>query len=132
MVLVVLFATPAAAADTSIEGHWYGENCQPALKTTAQELIYHRPDGTFDVEFRRYENCVLKLSQTEQGTWSLEDKLLHMQTDFVNGAPTHYEDDYEIQSFDGKTLIYRHTEDGQVFTETRVTPSFVIPECRIS
>ena len=131
-ILLTILAISASAAEPSIEGHWYGENYQPVMKAMGQELIHHRPDGTFDVEFRRFENCILKVLQTEQGTWSIKDKLIHMQTDYVNGAPVHYEDDYEIQSLDDKTLIYRQLENRQVFTEQRVSPAFVIPECRIS
>jgi hypothetical protein len=130
--LLALSAIPVSAAEPSIEGNWYGEDYQLVWKATVQELIHRRPDGTFDIEFRRYENCVLKISQTEQGTWSVTEKLYHTQTDYINGAPAHYEDDYEIQSLDDKTFVYRHVETGQIFTGTRVSQRFVIPECRIS
>src|SRR5262249_18284199 len=104
----------------------------PISKRMVQELMHRRSDGTFEIEFRRYDNCVLAMQQKEAGTWSVSGSIYHTETRFVNSHPVWYQDDYEIQVLDDKDFICRQIENDQIHTATKVSANFVIPECRIS
>jgi hypothetical protein len=132
IVILMLLAARASAFDFSIDGVWYGEAYQPALKTTTQELMHRFPDGSFEIEFRHYDNCILTLDQVEAGTWSLSGNLYQTKTNLINGLPASFHEIYEIQSVDEKSMVYRHVGTGQVYRDEKVSPDFVIPECRIS
>jgi hypothetical protein len=123
---------PAAAGESSLVGYWYSEDYQPDVHTTLQEVTYRRADGTYQDEFRRYENCVLVHRHTEAGTWLFAGDRYQTTTTSINGAPAHFEDDYDVRSMTDTQFQYFHPKLGQLFTDTRVHANFRFPDCLTS
>ena len=123
-------ATPAQL----LEGYWFGESYQPGLRETTQELMHHRADGTFDIEFRLYKNCLLTWHDKEAGRWSATERVYHTDTETVNGRKIDtgkpgYHDDYSIEKLDGDEFTYVHTKTGVRATSHRVRSDFIFPAC---
>ncbi len=120
----IFFAFPAHAA--SIEGYWYGEGYQPLWHENAQWLMHLAPGGGYDIEFRQYRYCKLVLDQAETGTWTLGERFVTVTTR-VNGAPTHYENDYRVGALTDEEFDITHIGTGQAYVEKRVGANFRIP-----
>lgn len=137
--LPLLIVLPAAAiADPSpasqLEGRWYGESYQPSLGKKTQEVMDRRADGTFEIEFRLYENCELKFDEKEAGRWSVNGRIYHTDTLYVNGRAvdtklSFYHDDYEIERLGTGEFTYRHVKSGVTATSRKVGPDFIFPAC---
>jgi hypothetical protein len=125
-------AMPAAADGPSLVGYWYSEDYQPAVHATLQEVTYRRADGTYQDEFRRYENCVLVHRHTETGTWLFDGGRYQTTTTSINGVPAHVEDDYDVKAMTATQFQYFHPGLGQLFTDTRVRANFRFPDCPTS
>jgi hypothetical protein len=125
-------AMPAAADGPSLVGYWYSEDYQPAVHVTLQEVTYRRADGTYQDEFRRYENCVLVHRHTETGTWLFDGGRYQTTTTSINGVPAHVEDDYDVKAMTATQFQYFHPGLGQLFTDTRVRANFRFPDCPTS
>lgn len=139
-VLVLLtFAVPASASAPSkvlLEGYWYGESYQPSLRETTQELIDRRADGTFEIEFRLYKHCTLAFEEKEAGRWSLNGRIYHTDTLYVNGRAVdaklpYYQDDYAIEKLEEGVFTSRHLKSGVRSTSRKVTRDFIFPACAI-
>lgn len=131
--ILLVMAAPAAIADESLlAGYWYSEDYQPSIHRTAQEVTVRRADGTYDDEFRRYENCVLVYHQHEAGTWVLEGGRYRTVTTSINGVSAHLEDDYEVKSLTDRQFEYFHPKLGQLFTDRKVRANFRFPDCPTS
>ncbi len=131
---LVLFATAmqAAADERSLVGDWYAEDYQPSVRTTVQEISHRHADGTYEDEFRRYENCVLVLRQKEAGTWILDGDRYRTITLSIDGGAAHFEDEYEVRSLTDTEFQYFHSRLGQLFTDKRVSVNFRFPDCLTS
>jgi hypothetical protein len=105
------------------------------LKSYVQELDHDRADGTFDVEFRRYENCRLVFVEKEGGLWSISDGTVHQVTTSVNGRPVNAKadasliDDYKILVLDDHDYQSKWTKTGEVMKVWRVNEHFEFPKC---
>ena len=130
--LFIALAPAAIAEEPALVGYWYSEDYQPNFRVTAQEVTLRRADGTYEDEFRRYEDCKLVLLQHEAGTWALTGDRLQTTTTSVNGRPAHFEDEYEVRSLTDKLFQYFHPKLGQLFTDTKVRPNFRFPDCLTS
>src|SRR5215469_13306375 len=128
----IVMAPAAIAEEPLLVGYWYSEDYQPNFRVTAQEVTLRRADGTYEDEFRRYEDCKLVLSQHESGTWTLVGDQLHTTTTSVNGRLAHFEDDYEVRTLTEKQFQYFHPKLGQLFTDTKVRANFRFPDCLTS
>ena len=129
----LLAAPHSAAADRStLVGYWYSEDYQPSLRVTVQEFTQRRADGTYNDEFRRYENCLLVFRQSETGTWTLDGGRLHTVTTSIDGSLAHFEDDYDVRSLTDKEFRYFHLNSGTLFTDLRVNAKFRFPDCPTS
>jgi hypothetical protein len=136
---LLLLALPAIAHAQSrplqlLEGYWFGESYQPLLRETTQELMHRRADGTFDIEFRLYKNCLLAMDQKETGRWSATERVYHTDTETVNGrkidtGKPSYHDDYSIEKLDGDAFTYIHTKTEVRATSRRVRSDFIFPAC---
>ena len=130
--LLFVTAPTAIAEEPLLAGYWYSEDYQPNFHVTAQEVTVRRADGTYEDEFRRYEDCKLVLLQHESGKWTLAGDRLHTTTTSINGRSADIEDDYEVRSLTDKQFQYFHPKLGQLFTDTRVRPNFRFPDCLTS
>jgi hypothetical protein len=136
---LLLLALPAVAHGQSsplqlLEGYWFGESYQPRLRETTQELMHHRADGTYEIEFRVYKNCLLTMDQKETGRWSATAQVYHTDTEAVNGRKIDagnpdYHDDYNIETLGGDGFTYVHTKTGVRTISHRVPSDFIFPAC---
>jgi len=135
--LVAVLALACAglpARAQGIEGYWYGEDYEqfPGIRT--QWLNYRAPDGTFQVEFRRYHNCMLELRQIESGRWFVEGATYTTITEWVDLTrltpdDIHYVEIYDLVSVEPRTMEYRHERTGILFKARRVGADFEFPAC---
>jgi hypothetical protein len=141
MRVILILATVLAVSDDTfsraIVGYWYGENYQPAFHNYFQALGQDRADGTFEVEFRRYENCKLVSRQRESGTWSIANGVVRGETTAIDGAATDrsdpsFRDAYDILKLDEHDFQSRHMPDGTIFKLQRVNAKFRFPDCSFS
>ena len=130
--LLLAAARLAGADQAALAGYWYSEDYQPSLRVTVQELTQRRADGTYEDEFRRYENCLLVFRQREAGTWTFDGDRFHTITTSIDGSLAHFEDEYEVRSLSDKEVRYFHPKSGAVFTDTRVKANFRFPDCPTS
>lgn len=131
-VVLALLAAPASAA--SLEGHWWGEGFQPALGVMNQWLLHLKPDGTYDIEFRTYERCVVKQRSQQSGRWERDGDRYRTVTEVHNGKPVENKDqtrrqEYAISRLDEQMMEYRHTETDQTYRSFRVPAGYTFPRC---
>jgi hypothetical protein len=130
--LLMLLVSRLAAADPPLVGDWYGEGYQPLMKTTMQWLMHRHDDGTFDIQFRHFENCILTEAQDEAGVWTFKDGLYHTLTLTVNGRRSVHDNEYRIESLTDDEMRYVHIGTGTPFSSRKVPPEFTFPDCKIS
>ena len=127
VIFFVLLSLSAPAFAASVAGDWYGEGYQPLWHENAQWLMHLSSDGVYAVEFRQYRYCQLVLDQKETGTWTLSGDFRTVTTR-VNGAPTHYENDYRVGALTDAEFDITHIETGQAYVEKRVAADFKMPK----
>ena len=138
LLTLALLVTSSAvdAADLSpkaIIGDWYGEG-QPG-DPNVYWIDHFGSDGSFAIELRHCHGGEGDY-HVEAGSWSFKGKNLRITTDFVNGEAVHYEDEYEIFSFDGHLKKDRlivsnalQSNVGSVFVSTHEPGGFKLPDC---
>lgn len=126
-VLANLCGTPAfAGADPAFVGFWYGVG-EPDDKDIFYIDSFHA-DGTFNSEYRKCEKGKLIYQQTQSGKWSVQDGLLMMNSDMVNGKPDRFDHFYRIESVSEREVRARLVVPDFLFVETRI-PAFEFPPC---
>lgn len=134
VLLSVLIGASHPAWAASIEGRWYGEDYEQLPGIRTQWLNHRAPDGSFDVEFRRYRHCQLEMQQFESGRWFVDGTTYTTVTEWVDFArllpgDPHYVERYELKSVDARTMAYLHERTGILFRARRVGPDFDFPAC---
>src|SRR5205814_2793391 len=126
----------SATYPKAVIGDWYGEGepNNPRMMFLSHRGAY----GAFAIEFR---NCSSgnALDHSESGTWFGAGGKYTIVTASVDGALVHYVDEYETISDDGRSSRYRlvasdslQSSIGFVFTATRVSKDFVLPDCQLT
>jgi hypothetical protein len=113
-------------------GLWYGEGYQPLFKSRFQWLMDRRADGTFEVEFRHYEECRLTYRSVETGTWSADSAQYVSRTLTINSRPVNVEHVYRIARHSDDEMDYIWIEGNVPYHSTKVDPVFRIPGCPTS
>jgi hypothetical protein len=128
VVAIVLSGGVAAAA--GLEGYWWGEGFQPHLGIVNQWLAHLKDDGTYEVEFRQYEGCVVKRRNLETGRWWLDGDRWRTVIDTLNGHETaNLGSEYVLRRLDDDSMEYHHIGADQTYESRRVSPSFAFPRC---
>ncbi len=116
-----------------VEGYWYGEAFQPSLGARVQWLVRRNGDGTYEIEFRRYEGCKMLSRHKEAGTWKLDDGVYSTETRTINGkriaGGRRFKDEYAVEKLTQDEFQYRHLGTDEAFSVKRVSPGFEFPPC---
>jgi len=124
----LLFASGVHAE--GLEGNWYGEGYQPQTGKYHQWFKQQKADGTYIVDFRRYEECKLVERQVETGIWRRTPMGWCDKVTAINGRMVQStQDDYVIKDMDGTKMRYQHSGTGETWTSRRVGPDFKFPAC---
>ncbi|MBR0827374.1 hypothetical protein JQ596_17765 [Bradyrhizobium manausense] len=129
---LALACTPTAAPAASLVGYWYGQGYQPPIHEVTQQIIHYWDDGTFDIHFRIYKNCVLTFDQREAGTWVLRGPSgYRIVTTSVGGVPMSppATDDYRLEELTEQHTRYVHLATAVEYTADRVDEKFTFPDC---
>ena len=124
---VVLGGAPAMAQpNPAFVGFWYGigEPDDPAIFY----IDNFHADGTFNSEYRKCEKGKLVYQQTQSGKWSVQNGILTMNSDYVNGKPDIFDHFYRIESVTDREVRARLFFPDYLFVETRI-PAFEFPPC---
>jgi hypothetical protein len=125
--IAIAFAGGAmAAANASFVGNWYGIG-EPDDPSIFYIDSYHA-DGTFNSEYRKCEKGKLIYSQTQSGRWSVANGVLTMNSDTVDGKPSHFDHSYTIESLTQGEFHARYHNPDYLFVEKRI-PAFEFPPC---
>ncbi len=127
VLLASLSGTVHAAWAQDLSGRWYGEGYQPRGYT--QWLADRRPDGSFFVEFREYQECTLVYRQKEAGRWSFSDGVYSVTTTTVEGRAVYFYYSYLLLAFGSGEIEYQHMELGIRFKARKVSDDFEWPSC---
>jgi hypothetical protein len=128
--LMLVFAAAegsAAPADApSLVGFWYGigEPGDP-------DVFYidaFSADGRFHAEYRKCEKGKLIYSQTQAGTWKIDDGVLMINSTEINGKPDKFDHSYDIELLTATEFHARLQTNDFLFEERRV-PKFEFPDC---
>ncbi len=117
---------PDLAADWFTQGEEFGFN---------QLLMHLKPDKTFTMDVRVIDNCKVTKQWVEAGRWALINGSLRRYTSVVRGKPTHYQDDFHIDTASGNRLETTDTGTHRHWTLDRVAPDFKFPlpkDCLVS
>jgi hypothetical protein len=129
---LVLACLPTAASAASLVGYWYGQGYQPAIHEVSQQIIHHGQDGSFEIHFRVYKNCILKFDQHEAGTWRpLDPTSYRIVTTSIGGLPmsSPATDDYRVEELTEQHARYVHVATSVEYTADRVDENFTFPDC---
>jgi hypothetical protein len=136
--LCLSFALSAAADAAQIDakslaGDWYGEG-QPG-DPNIYWIDHFGSDGSFAMESRSCGRGSGSYN-VEAGSWRYGGGRLRIVTEFVNGHPVHYVDEYEITSLDGHKKSDRLVASdgnpgviGYIFSSVRPEKGFKLPTC---
>lgn len=127
LVLILLCGSGHSGQAQDLTGRWYGEGYQARryLHWNTERLR----DGSFTVEFRRYEDCVLAESWVESGYWALTGNLYRTAITMVAGQPRSRLEEYRLESFGMNIMRYRHIRTGTAFTAVKLGGEAHWPEC---
>jgi hypothetical protein len=130
MMVLLLSASCGASQQPvtqSVAGLWFGEGYQAALRTNTSWLMNRKDDGTFRVEFRRYQDCVLVFQQVEEGRWKQDGLRYSTATRSIDGQPFEADDEYRIDEITGTTMRYMHIRSNNQFEARRIPPQVGFP-----
>jgi hypothetical protein len=68
--------------------------------------------------------------QTASGKWSVQNGMLRMSADKINGKPERFENSYTIEQVQANEFRARLQSDGFLFVEKRID-KFEFPPCYI-
>lgn len=125
-------ANSTSAEGTGLEGWWYGEGYQPYWQAYAQWIEHRDADGSFQIEFRRYENCVLVHRQLEAGTWRRDGNEIIDETNNIDGTAVAIVNEYDIETLSEHDLLIYHPKTDTHFRDVRVTADFDFPGCDVT
>ena len=123
--LPLLMAAAPVNRDSFV-GFWYGIG-EPDDPNVFYIDNYHA-DGTFNSEFRKCVNGREIWRETASGTWKVQNGVLMMVSDKVNGENTHFEHNYDIERLTFTEFHARYHDPDYLFVENRVS-SFNFPPC---
>jgi hypothetical protein len=120
-------AAPAGDAAPFV-GIWYGVG-EPDDETISYIDFYH-PDGTFNSEFRKCVRNEVVWRQTETGKWSVQNGVLRMISDTIDGKLERFDNSYIIELVQPNEFRARLQGNGFLFVEKRID-KFEFPPCYI-
>jgi hypothetical protein len=123
---------PTIASAASLVGYWYGQGYQPSIHEVTQFVAHRRDDGSFEIRFRAYKNCVLSFDQVESGTWMMVNPDTYRTvTTSINGLRLRSPaiDDYHIAELTDEHDRYVHLATGVEYSARRVDENFAFPTC---
>lgn len=128
-------ANQASYAERALTGAWYGESA--ASGATAAQLqrflTTRRPDGTYSLEVRTYENGKPTVKLTNNGLWGISNGLFFTVITEVNGQRTvirepSYSAAYLVRGITGNEFVYQHIGTGRELRVVRVAPDTRLPD----
>jgi hypothetical protein len=123
-----LSAAVAPVERSAFVGIWYGVG-EPDDPDVFYIDDYHA-DGTFNSEFRKCVKGKLVYRQTTSGTWKVVTGVLMMVSDISNGAPIHFEHNYDVISLTRTEFQAQYHNPEFLFVENRI-PEFKFPPCYV-
>jgi len=130
LLVLLLAASPAAAAPSWIAGRWFGTG-QPNDKSQMW-LEEAGADGSFHVLFRACRQGKAA-DATNDGRWELSGNAETITVDTVDGHKTMPRfDHYTIVSHTADKQVYRYDLNGFVYTSHRVDAKFEMPSCDLT
>jgi len=132
--LLVGFASAQAQTQWSREillGRWYSESIENA-HAKRQVISDRHADGSYSIESRIYEGCVLKQRGTETGTWQFDGKVYVKHVLTISGAAVDYTYTYEFTELTDRAMRYWHRESDYKSSALKVDAQFQFPGCAIS
>jgi hypothetical protein len=126
MATVLVAAAPGA--ESSLTGNWYGvgEPDNPNISY----IDSYSADGTFHSEFRRCERGEVVGRQTETGKWTLNNGVLRMISDTIDGKPDRFDNSYRIELATVNEFHARLSQPDFLFVEKRIA-KFEFPLCYV-
>jgi hypothetical protein len=124
-----LLAFPAQSAPSWLAGIWFGQG-QPNDKSEMW-LARMAPNGDFRVQFRRCRGNKA-VDTIETGRWALIGNLETITINTVDGQFSPRQDTYTMLSHTGSKQTYRLDRTGFVYTSSRVSESFKMPDCGLT
>lgn len=125
----LLSAAPASAASYMV-GTWFGYG-QPESKD-AMYIDRMLADGRWRGEYRTCIKGQAVDNQVQTGRWSLQDDILILQVDTVNGRPRPRTDAYKMLAHSDKAQKYLSLTYNFPYTPERVADDFKMPSCELT
>lgn len=126
--MATVLVTAAAGAESSLIGNWYGvgEPDDPNISY----IDSYNADGTFHSEFRRCEHGEVVWRQTETGKWTVNNGVLRMISDTIDGKPDRFDNSYRIELTTANEFHARLMQPDFLFVEKRIA-KFEFPPCYV-
>ncbi|MDO9403239.1 MAG: hypothetical protein Q7T87_04350 [Polaromonas sp.] len=128
-------AAQVSFAERALVGTWYGESgaTGPAGAQLQRFLTTRRPDGTYSLEVRTYENGKPTIQLANTGLWGISNSLFFTITTEVNGQRTAirepaYTAAYLVRGITGNEFVYQHIASGRELRVVRAAPDARLPD----
>jgi hypothetical protein len=129
LLCAMLPARAAPSGDAApLVGIWYGVG-EPDDETISYIDFYH-PDGTYNSEFRKCVRNEVVWRQTASGKWSVQNGVLRMISEKIDGKPDRFDNSYTIELVAPNEFHARLQSNGFLFVEKRID-KFEFPPCYI-
>ncbi|MCP5411277.1 MAG: hypothetical protein H6924_03970 [Alphaproteobacteria bacterium] len=126
LVVALLAAAPAHAAQSYMVGSWFGRG-QPGDRLSMY-IDRMQPDGSWRGEYR---TCVRgkPIDQVQTGRWELDGDTLLLHVQSVDGKAMPRTDHYRMISHDARGQKYVSLPSNFAYTPRHVDDGYTMPPC---